>query len=134
MNSHTIRYNDNISYSPAIIKKWCQCVCRDPYFNPEDKELVEDLLFRYFLNNSIPLNKNGFYFIKKSKNTNSLVLYRDQTEENNKIEYIIRMNGKTVTRLLSKDEWSLICHLMIDWNAECQIKEKKERGEYYESK
>ena len=33
-----------------------------------------------------------------------------------------------------KDEWSLICHLMVDLNAECQIKEKKERGEYYESK
>jgi hypothetical protein len=95
VGSKAINVNDGTSYSPYIIEIWAKLVTQDDSYDDLLKANIADMLFRYFINTTIPLNPNAKYFIRQGHDCVYLTRDRDGDAANKYHNYVIKTKSES---------------------------------------
>lgn len=114
----SIQIDNGISYSPELIYHWAKKQIRELDPMSDVRDMISEMLFSYFINNTVGLNPSNKYFVHERKG--SVILVRDRGENSDKRvrDYIITTSfndvSKATKRRMSTAEMRLIDDVLTE--------------------
>lgn len=114
----SIQIDNGISYSPTLIYHWAKKQIKE--LDPMDdvRDMISEMLFLYFINNTVGLNPSNKYFVHERNG--SVILVRDRGSDYDKRirDYIITTsfngNSKATKRRMTTAEMRLIDNVLTE--------------------
>lgn len=117
--------DNKISYSPIEIYRWASSVTQDPTADAYQRDLVADMIFKFFIGNEIKLNSSAKYFV--TKKPTGLLLMRDRGDDlDDRVhDYIVTSKAdnkpSAIRKRMTLAEARLVKEVMIGLGHECTI-------------
>lgn len=102
VNTRAMAVNDNISYYPYQIERWCKSVLHSSAASSEVRVYASDIYGEYFVNPAAGLNPKMKYFMRKGIHDQQPYLYRDRETDGT---YCIIVNKRYCRVNLTTEEF-----------------------------